>query len=105
MSCFNLVNKHPHRCTTDDGAKLYVYVTIYSAIRRMDKSGRATQLNPPLSIAVRHGFVIIQQKRDRSEWLKIAQRGVFSIHFCLISCQQRRPSALVTSQFDNRMKT
>jgi len=52
MSCFNLINKHPHHCTTDDGAKLYVYVTIYTAIRCKDKSGRATQWTPALLITV-----------------------------------------------------
>ena len=51
MSCFDLIHKHPHRCTTDDGAKLYVYVTMYAAIRCKGKSGRATQLNPALSTA------------------------------------------------------
>jgi len=29
----------------------------------------------------------MQQKKDRSEQLKIAQWAVFSIHFCLTSCQ------------------
>ena len=58
---FYLINKHPHRChrltsagrcfitcdvTTNDGATLYVYVTIYAAIHCKDRSGRAPRLNP-----------------------------------------------------------
>jgi len=67
MSCFNLINKHPHRCTTDDGAKLCVYVTIYAAIRCKGKSGRATQLNPALLITV-SSWVRNYATRKRSIW-------------------------------------
>jgi len=60
-SCFNPINKHPHRCrrltsagrifvtcdvTTDDGAALYVYVTKYAAIHCKGKYGRDPRLNP-----------------------------------------------------------
>ena len=65
---FDPINKHPLRClrltsagrsfitcdvTTDDGATLYVYVTIYAAIRCEGKSGRACRLHPALLIAVK----------------------------------------------------
>jgi len=65
---FYLMNKHPHRyrrltsagrsfitcdVTTDDGATLYVYVSVYAAIHCRGKSGRAPRLNPSaLLIAV-----------------------------------------------------
>jgi len=65
---FYLINKHPHRCrrltfagrsfitrdvTTDDGATLHVYVTVYAAIHCKGKSGRVPRLNPSaLLIAV-----------------------------------------------------
>jgi len=37
---------------TDDGATLYVYVTIYAAIHCKDKFGLAFRLNPALLIEV-----------------------------------------------------
>jgi len=37
---------------TEDGATLYVYVTIYAAVHCEGKSGRASRLHPALLIAV-----------------------------------------------------
>jgi len=57
---FYLINKHTHCCrrltsagrsfitcnvTTDDGATLYVYVTLYAAIHCKGRSGCAPRLN------------------------------------------------------------
>jgi len=50
--------------TTDDGATLYVYVTIYAAIH---SKGKSEQAPPPIeSCVVDCGFVtvIMQQKKD-----------------------------------------
>jgi len=90
---FNLINKHPHRChrltstgpsfitcdvMTDDGATLYVYVTVYAAIHWKGKSGRAPRLNPSaLLIAVSSRVCNYATEIHRSEQLNRAMDGLF----------------------------
>jgi len=51
---------------TEDGVTLYVYVTIYAAVHCEGKSGRASQVDPALLIAVSsQARYFATEKRDR----------------------------------------
>jgi len=58
---------------TDDGATLFVYVTIYAAIRREEQYWACPLIKPFCVVdQFRHGSVLSQQKKGQPEHLNCA---------------------------------